>query len=90
VDITPFVGSAIRELRDRAGISQEELAHRAKLDRTYVSGIERYRRNPSIRSLQRLADALNTGLEEFFLLARQHAMTTGTRRQQGHKRRDGD
>jgi transcriptional regulator with XRE-family HTH domain len=73
VDITAFVGPSIRILRERAGISQEELAGRAGLDRTYVSGIERGRRNPSVKSLQRVADALDVGLDLLFVEARQLA-----------------
>lgn len=73
MDITGFVGPAIRNLREQASISQEELAGRAELDRTYVSGIERGRRNPSVKSLQRIADALDVGLEVLFIRARQMA-----------------
>ena len=40
------------------GISQEELAHRAGLHRTYISDIERGARNPSLKTLSRLAEAL--------------------------------
>lgn len=40
--------------------NQEELAHQAKVDRTYVSGVERGLRNPSIKVLARLAKALKT------------------------------
>jgi transcriptional regulator with XRE-family HTH domain len=42
----------------RLGISQEELAHRAGFDRTYISGIERGRENLTLLSLNRLATAL--------------------------------
>ncbi|RYG89775.1 XRE family transcriptional regulator [Loktanella sp. IMCC34160] len=48
----------MREERLRLGISQEELAHRANLDRTYVSGCERRLRNPSLVSVERIANAL--------------------------------
>jgi transcriptional regulator with XRE-family HTH domain len=52
-------GRAIRELRHTQGISQEELGYRSGLDRTYVGGIERGERNPTLCSILRLA----TGLE---------------------------
>jgi len=55
-------GRALREARSRAGLSQEGLAHAAGLDRTYVSGIERGERNPSLTNLFKLAEALNTTL----------------------------
>ncbi|MHB1058067.1 MAG: helix-turn-helix transcriptional regulator [Rhodanobacter sp.] len=77
MDISPYVGSAFRKLRERAGISQEELAYRAGLDRTYVSGIERGRRNPSLKSMQRVADQLGMSLDEIFVVARQLAESAG-------------
>jgi transcriptional regulator with XRE-family HTH domain len=73
VDISGYVGPAIRALRERLALSQEELAHRADLDRTYVSGIERGRRNPSLSSLQRIVTALNTQLDVLFIAARRLA-----------------
>jgi transcriptional regulator with XRE-family HTH domain len=73
VDITPYIGPAFRLLRERAEISQEELAFRAGLDRTYVSGIERGRRNPSLKSMQRVAAELNLSLDQVFILARRLA-----------------
>lgn len=73
MDITPFVGPAFRALRERAELSQEELAFRAGLDRTYVSGIERGRRNPSLNSMQRVAAQLDLSLDQVFVLARELA-----------------
>ena len=49
----------VRRLRRRAGLSQEGLAARADLHRTYVGAIERGERNITIQSLYRLAKALN-------------------------------
>lgn len=51
-------------------MSQEQVALAAELDRTYVSGIERNRRNPSLRSMQRIATVLNVDLAELFKKAR--------------------
>jgi transcriptional regulator with XRE-family HTH domain len=51
-------GSAVREYRAAAGYSQEKLALSAGLDRTYISGIERGVRNPTLESIVRLATAL--------------------------------
>lgn len=53
-------GTAIREIRNEIGISQEALADRCDLDRTYVSGIERGERNPSLTNILKIAAALNT------------------------------
>ncbi|QBG84720.1 helix-turn-helix domain-containing protein [Xanthomonas oryzae] len=52
-------GDKLRRLRLHAGLSQEELAARAQLDRTYVSSCERGRRNVSLLALVRLASALS-------------------------------
>ncbi len=57
-------GRALRELRLVRGISQERLAHLSNLDRTYVSGIERGERNPSLTNILKLADALDISLSE--------------------------
>lgn len=55
----------LRKLREAKGYSQEELASRAGLDRTYVSGCERGIRNPSLASVEKLANALNIPAKEF-------------------------
>ena len=55
---TVSVGEAIRHFRARLGISQEELSFRAELDRTYMSGVERGVRNPTVKSLLRITKAL--------------------------------
>lgn len=52
-------GARVRELRTGHGWSQEDFAHRANLDRTYVSGIERGTRNPTLDIIHRLAQALD-------------------------------
>jgi transcriptional regulator with XRE-family HTH domain len=51
-------GKRVRAKRDELGISQEELADRADLDRTYVGGVERGERNVSLINIHRLARAL--------------------------------
>ena len=66
-------GDALREFPADAGLSQEALADAARLDRTYVSGIERGERNPSLTKLFRIADALGVRLSEFALRAEQKA-----------------
>jgi len=54
-----IVGNNIKKYRKLLGISQEELAERAKLHRTYIGGIERGERNITLDSLQTIANALN-------------------------------
>ncbi|MGA7704116.1 MAG: helix-turn-helix transcriptional regulator [Solirubrobacteraceae bacterium] len=68
------LGRAIREFRLGAGISQEDLADRARLHRTYVGGIERGERNVSFGNLIKLADAL--GVQPSQLLARYESFAT--------------
>lgn len=51
-------GKRIRELRDRQAITQDELAHRAGMDRSYVGQIERGEKNITIRNIYKLAEAL--------------------------------
>ena len=63
----------MRRHRELVRLSQEDLADRAELDRTYVSGIERGRRNPTLKVLQRLADALGVDLDVIFATAREIA-----------------
>lgn len=52
------LGIVVREHRERVGLSQEELAARAGLHRTYVSLLERGERNPSLQVLSQLAAGL--------------------------------
>ena len=51
------------------GLSQERLAHLAGLDRTYVSGIERGERNPSLTNILKLTDVLQIRMSELAALA---------------------
>lgn len=59
MDVRRLVGNNLRRFRKAAGLSQEELAHQARLDRTYVSGMERGIRNPTVLVLQDLASVLD-------------------------------
>ncbi|HEX5051019.1 MAG TPA: helix-turn-helix transcriptional regulator [Planctomycetota bacterium] len=54
------LGQAIRAVREQRGASQESLGFDSELDRTYISGVERGVRNPTIASLLRIAKALGT------------------------------
>ena len=53
-------GEAVREQRVKLDLSQEKLGFRSELDRTYISGIERGVRNPTIKTVYRIATALQT------------------------------
>ena len=52
------LGANVRQQRDAKGLTQEQLAEKAGLDPTYISGIERGLRNPGIKNVARLAKAL--------------------------------
>jgi transcriptional regulator with XRE-family HTH domain len=60
------VGDRIKVARQRRDWSQERLADESKLHRTYVSGIERGIRNPSLKNIFRIAKALRVRAAEFF------------------------
>jgi transcriptional regulator with XRE-family HTH domain len=66
LDIKQRFGLAIKQRRHELGISQEELAYRASLHRTYVSDIERGMRNVSIENIAKLAKALNISISALF------------------------
>jgi transcriptional regulator with XRE-family HTH domain len=57
-------GNRIRELRIKANLSQEKLGFETSLDRTYISGIERGQRNPSLKNINKIAKALKISLHE--------------------------
>ena len=63
-DICARFGSAVRDRRMELGMSQEALAARARLNRTYVGDVERGQRNVSLRNMAKLATALNVSLPE--------------------------
>jgi len=59
-------GKRIRSLREKRSLSQEAFAHECGLDRTYISGIERGRRNVSLKNIELIADALGLSISELF------------------------
>ena len=63
--ITEKVGQRIKDLRTEIGISQEKLALKAEIDRTYLAGVENGKRNLSIKSLEKIINALNKSFHDF-------------------------
>jgi transcriptional regulator with XRE-family HTH domain len=63
-EILKRFGETLREHRQRAGLSQEKLAAKAGIDRTYVGGAERGERNVALVNIVRLAEALNINAAE--------------------------
>jgi transcriptional regulator with XRE-family HTH domain len=64
MDIRRKLGARVQQLRQDQGLSQEELAGRADIHRTYVSGVERGVRNPTVTVLEKIANGLGVALPE--------------------------
>lgn len=63
MDVRVRVGLNLQNARRQRGLSQEELAHLASVHQTYLSGVERGKRNPTIEVLDRIAMALGVDIE---------------------------
>jgi transcriptional regulator with XRE-family HTH domain len=63
-NVTIAVAKTLANLREKSGLSQEELAARANIHRTYVSQIERGLKSPTLQVLSQIADALNISLSD--------------------------
>ena len=66
-DIKTRFGKAVRRRRRELDISQEELAERSGLHRTYISSVERGERNPTLESIEQFAKALNIKVSDLFI-----------------------
>ena len=64
--IEKYVGEKIRELRKNASLTQEELAFKSGLDRTYITSVEAGHRNISIKNLDKITQSLGCTLSELF------------------------
>ena len=67
-DIRARFGSRLKQLRTEKGLSQERLAELATMHWTYIGGIERGERNPTLINIEKLADALEVTLPELLTL----------------------
>ncbi|RAT14042.1 transcriptional regulator [Lonsdalea populi] len=65
-NITVHFGQRVKTLRLQAGLSQEAFADKCGLDRTYISGIERGVRNPTLEVIGVIADGLGIDLSKLF------------------------
>lgn len=63
-DVLLRFGDRLKSLRAASDLSQEAFADKCELDRTYISGIERGRRNVGLRNLEAIAKALDLSLED--------------------------
>lgn len=67
MDIIQVFGDNVRHYRQRMGISQEGLAEKCGMHRTYISAIECHRRSISLENIQRIANALDVEIYRLFL-----------------------
>lgn len=66
VDVRIRFGKAVRNRREKLGVSQEEFADMCELDRSYVGGVERGERNLSLINVEKIALAFRVSLAELF------------------------
>ena len=66
MDIKLKVCSRLKELRAEKGMSQEEVANTAEMERSFITHIESGRRNISVDTLQRILSALDISFQDFF------------------------
>jgi transcriptional regulator with XRE-family HTH domain len=66
MDIKLKFGLRVKELRTAAGLSQEKLAEKADLHRTYISSIELGNRNVALENIERIALALDVNIQDLF------------------------
>ena len=64
MDLVQLLGANVRKFRKLRGMSQEALALDAEMKRSYLSDLERGTRNPSVRAVERLANALSVKPED--------------------------
>ncbi|ERJ10955.1 helix-turn-helix domain-containing protein [Haloplasma contractile] len=65
-NINVLFGRKVRLLRNKINISQEELAHRSGLHRTYIGQVERAEKNISIKNIEKIARTLEVHIAELF------------------------
>ena len=65
-DIRVLYGEKLKDFRKKKGLSQEELGFKSSLHRTYISEVERGRRNISIVNIAKIAKALGMKVKDFF------------------------
>jgi transcriptional regulator with XRE-family HTH domain len=73
MDVRERIGLNLQNLRREKGLSQEELAFRSGIHQTYLSGVERGKRNPTVLVLQKIAAALDSDIER--LVAQRNKIT---------------
>lgn len=64
--LTKNIGSLVRKLRQKEGVSQEKFADRCEIHRTYIGSIERGEKTISVETAAKIAEAFGLSLTEFF------------------------
>ena len=67
MDIVKVFGANVKKYRSKIGLSQEALAEKSGLHRTYISAVERCRRSISLENIQRIADAPEVETHRLFM-----------------------
>lgn len=66
MDLQIQFGLRVRQLRKEQGLSQEALAFKAGIDRTYMTSIENGKRNVSVQNIEKVINALEISIQDFF------------------------
>jgi len=66
MNVKQKIGQRIKDLREKAEMSQKDLAYTADLDRSYIASVENGQRNVSIVNIEKITIALGTSLKDFF------------------------
>ncbi|MBR4561087.1 MAG: helix-turn-helix transcriptional regulator [Bacteroidales bacterium] len=66
-NINILFGKTIADIRKKQGLSQEELAEKCSLHRTYIGAIERGEKSPTLNTIDRIANGLGIHIKDLFL-----------------------
>ena len=66
MDLKEMIGSRIQEIRNKKGITQDQLSEKVGISPKYLSSIERGKENPTLNTILKLAQSLDVNLDEFF------------------------
>lgn len=66
LDVNKIFGKRIEVLRKKQNLSQEELAFKCELHRTYIGAIERGEKSPTLNTMEKIANGLNIEIVELF------------------------
>ncbi len=66
MDLKQMIGARIKDIRNKQGITQEQLSERVGINTKYLSSIERGKENPTLNTLLKLTQSLDVNLDEMF------------------------